>query len=262
MKNKIIFLSLFLLSCATTGPGGKKSLIFISTEEEVEIGREMHYDVERKEEILEDLVIQNYVREVGKKIAGVSDRKDIKFYFKVIESKEVNAFALPGGYIYIYTGLMKQMNSESELAAALGHEIGHVVARHAVKKLQTLYGLDLLLEIAGGGKMSKAAQVVIGIGATLVLQGYGRDNEFEADYNGLFYSSKAGFNPNGAKKLFLTLKALEKREPGGLEKLLSSHPPTSERIAHADSAIVKMPKNIKELPLGEESYKSILERLK
>lgn len=250
-----------MAGCATTGPGGKRSVILISTAEEVEIGKQMAQEVESKEDVLDDPVVQSYVSQVGKKIAGVSDRKDLVWHFKAIRNKEINAFALPGGYVYVYTGLLKGMDSEAELAGALGHEIGHVVARHSVKKLQTLYGLDVLLQIAGVGKMSKAAQVAIQMGSVLVLQGYSRADEFEADYDGTFYEYKAGYNPKGMKNLLTTLKSMESREPGALEKLLATHPPTSDRIAEVDSCIAKLPSNAKNLPMGEGSFQPILQRL-
>jgi predicted Zn-dependent protease len=262
--NRFFFLIgvlLLLAGCATTGPGGKKSLILISTADEVEIGRQMAQEVESKEDVLDDAMVQSFVSQVGKKVAQVSDRKDLAWHFKVIRNKEVNAFALPGGYVYVYTGLLKGMDSEAELAGALGHEIGHVVARHSVKKLQTMYGLDILLQIAGVEQKSKAAQVAIQMGSVLVLQGYSRADEFEADYDGTFYEYKAGYNPTGMKNLLTTLKSLETREPGALEKLLATHPPTSDRVAQVDSAIAKLPANARRLPMGQESFQPIWNRL-
>jgi predicted Zn-dependent protease len=250
-----------LAGCATTGPGGKRSVILISTADEVEIGKQMAREVESKEDLLDDAVVQSYVAKVGQKVARVSDRKDLAWHFKVIRNKEINAFALPGGYVYVYTGLLKGMDSEAELAGALGHEIGHVVARHSMKKLQTLYGLDILLQIAGVQKMSKAAQVAIQMGSVLVLQGYSQADEFEADYDGTYYEYKAGYNPKGMKSLLQTLKSMETREPGALERLLATHPPTSDRIAQVDSTIAKLPSNAKTLPLGEASFQPILQRL-
>ncbi len=257
----LMTLLLALAGCATTGPGGKKSLILISTADEVEIGRRMAWEVESKEDVLEDAVVQGYVNRVGQKVAGVSDRKSLKWRFKVIRNKQVNAFALPGGFIYVYTGLLKAMDSEAELAGALGHEIGHVVARHSVKKLQTLYGLDILMQIAGLQKMSTAAQVAIQMGSVLVLQGYSRADEFEADYDGTYYEYRAGYNPKGMSHLLATLKSMEQREPGALEKLLATHPPTSERIAQVDSTLGKLPANAKDLPMGRESFQPLRNRL-
>jgi len=258
---RMIGVLLLLFGCATTGPGGKKSVILISTADEVEIGKQMAQEVESKEAVLDDPVVQGFISQVGKKVAQASDRKDLAWHFKVLRNKEVNAFALPGGYVYVYTGLLKGMDSEAELAGALGHEIGHVVARHSVKKLQTMYGLDVLMQIAGVEKMSKAAQVAIQMGSVLVLQGYSRADEFEADYDGTYYEYKAGYSPVGMRNLLATLKSLEKQEPGALEKLLATHPPTSDRIAQVDSCIAKLPPNAKSLPVGQNSFQPILQRL-
>lgn len=162
MKKSLAFLFLSLLSllfyhCATTGPGGKTSVILISTEEEVSIGKQMAEQVDKDFVILRDTVVQNYISRVGNKLAQVSDRKELLYHFKVIESKELNAFALPGGYVYIYTGLLKLMESEAELAGVLGHEVGHIVARHGVRRLQQVIGINILLDIALG-KSSEAVK--------------------------------------------------------------------------------------------------------
>lgn len=257
----VVGVLLFLAGCATTGPGGKKSMILISTPDEVAIGKQMAQEVESKEAVLNDAVVQSYVSQVGNKVAQASDRKDLAWHFKVIRNKEVNAFSLPGGYVYLYTGLLKNMGSEAELAGALGHEIGHVVARHAVKQMQTTYGMDVLMQIAGVQQMSNAAQAAIQMGSVLALQGYSREDEFEADYDGTYYEYMAGYNPTGMKNLLTRLKSLETQDPGGLEKLLATHPPTTDRIIQVNSVIAKLPANAKNLPLGQESFQPILKRL-
>ena len=132
----IFVLFAFLISCATTGPGGNKSLIIIPTSQEVAIGEGMAQQVEEQEKVLPDVAWQNYVTEIGTKIVSVCDRKDIEYHFTVIESDVANAFAAPGGYVYFYTGLLRSMDNEAELAAVMAHEISHVVARHGIKRLQ------------------------------------------------------------------------------------------------------------------------------
>ncbi|MCK4673685.1 M48 family metalloprotease, partial [candidate division WOR-3 bacterium] len=135
MKKFILALIFLIIGCVTTGPGGKKSLILIPTSEEVQIGKEVAQDVESSEKLLNNQTVQNYVNKVGQKIAKVCDRKDVKYKFKVLDNKEINAFACPGGFIYIYSGLLKIFDNEAQLAAVLAHEIGHVVARHSIKRL-------------------------------------------------------------------------------------------------------------------------------
>jgi predicted Zn-dependent protease len=188
MKRFIVLLILFSISCVTTGPGGKTDLILISTAEEVEIGKQVAGDVEAKEKLLKNSTVQNYVDGVGQSIAKVCDRRDVEYKFKVIDKDEINAFACPGGFIYIYTGLLNILDNEAQLAGVLAHEISHVVARHSVKKLQNIYGYSILAQIALGDKAEGVAGDIVNIAAMLILQGYSRDNEFEADRYGILYA--------------------------------------------------------------------------
>ncbi len=257
-----ISLSLLLLSCATTGPGGKKSLILISTSEEVSIGRSVANDVESQNKVTDDSVLADYIDRVGQKIARVSDRTDIGYHFKVLESPEINAFACPGGFIYIYTGLLKTMDNEAQLAGVLAHEIGHVVARHSVKRLQQVLGIQVLLSIALG-ESSEITQKAVSAGLVVILQGYSRQNEFEADYDGALYMTKAGHHPQGMIQLFGKFKEMEKgRKNTSLDQLLASHPPTSDRIAKVKEHIRSFNLGERQLAFGEDEYQNIKSRLK
>lgn len=267
-KTNPIYLTFFIFhflllfnSCATTGPGGKKDIILISTQEEVQLGKEISMEVESKEKILQDPVVTDYVTKIGQAIVSVSDRKNLTYSFKVLESEEVNAFALPGGFLYIYTGLLKLMNNEAQLAGVLAHEVSHVVGRHGVKKLQKVYGIQVLLDIALG-KKTGATRAVLEGAAVVILQGHGRDMEFEADNFGTFYTNKAGNNPVGIVQLLEILKSLEGNPPSTIEKILSSHPPTIERISKVNTQINTWDPSVKTRPYGEVSYQEIKKRLK
>jgi predicted Zn-dependent protease len=242
MKKSVILSILFALvvSCVTTGPGGKKSVILIPTETEVEIGKEVVKEVEATERVLNNVQVQNYVSDVGRKVANVCDRRDVRYHFKVLDSEEINAFACPGGFIYIYKGLMKKMDNEAQLAAVLAHEVGHVVARHSIKRLQAVYGYAIVMEVALGEKMSATARQLVDAAAGLILLGYGRDNEYEADDYGVLYAKKAGYNPNGMVQLFEVFKQMEGNPPSTFEKLFMSHPPASDRINNANQEIQKV----------------------
>jgi len=257
-----ICLSLWLFNCATTGPGGKKSLILISTQEEVSIGQSLVKDVESQSKVTDDLVLAEYVNRVGQKIASLSDRTDLQYHFKVLESPEINAFACPGGFIYVYSGLLKTMDNEAQLSGVLGHEIGHIVARHSVKRLQQVLGLQVLLSIALG-ESSEVTQKAIGAGLTVIMQGYSRQNEFEADYDGTLYMTKAGYDPEGMVELFGKFKEMEKgSKTSSLDQLLASHPPTVDRIAKVEEEIKSFNLAGKQLAFGKEDYQSIKSRLK
>lgn len=260
--NKLIifpFIIILVLSCVTTGPGGKKSLILIPTETEVDLGKEVVKDVESSEKVLNNTQVQNYVNKIGQKVAKVCDRKDVKYTFKVLDSDEINAFACPGGYIYIYAGLMKMMDNEAQLAAVLGHEVGHIVARHSIKRLQAVYGYSILMEVALGDKMGKTAQQMVDAAAGLILLGYGRDNEYEADNYGLLYEKKAGYNPTGMIQLFNKFRKLEGKPPSTFEKLLSSHPPAKDRIGNCNKQIKTVGGT--DLPYYEDEFEEIKQLL-
>ena len=259
----IIVASLYFCACATTGPGGKKSLIIIPTSQEVALGSAMAEEVARTEKTLADSVWQNYLNEVGQRIVLVSDRKDIKYYFTVIESDQINAFAAPGGYVYFYTGLLREMNSEAEMAAVMAHEISHVVARHGIKRVQQALGVQLAYALVFGGDDAGAAvNAGIGLGMGLLFADYSRGAEREADQYGIHYMIKAGYDPAGAIDMFETLGRLGGERSGNVfEKLVSSHPETQERIANTKSQIRKRQPLTKHLSLGKEKYQLMLKRL-
>ncbi len=255
MKKFILALIFLIISCATTGPGGKKSLILIPTDSEVQIGKEVAADVEKSEKVLNNTTVQNYVNKVGQKIAKVCDRKNLKYKFKVLDNDEINAFACPGGFIYIYSGLLKVFDNEAQLSAVLAHEVGHVVARHSIKRLQAMYGYVIVMEVALGPKMGKTARQMVDAAAGLIMQGYGRENEYEADNLGVLYSKKAGYNPKGMIQVFQKFKAMEGKPPNAFEQLLASHPPAKDRIANANRQINKVGGT--DLPYYEDEYEVI-----
>jgi len=244
-----------IIGCVTTGPGGKKSLILIPTQTEVELGKEVVKEVESTEKVLSNPQVQSYVSNIGSKVSKVCDRKDVKYTFKVLDSEEINAFACPGGFIYIYKGLMKKMDNEAQLAAVLAHEVGHIVARHSVKRLQAIYGYSIVMEVALGDKMGKTARQMVDAATGVVLLGYGRENEYEADDYGILYSKKAGYNPKGMVQIFEKFKQMEGKPPNTFEKLLMSHPPASDRINNGNKEITKVGGT--SLPYYENEYVAI-----
>jgi predicted Zn-dependent protease len=255
--------ALVLLSCATTGPGGKKSFIIIPTSQEVAIGAGMAEKIERTEKVLDDSLWQSYLAEVGRKIVAVCDRKDIEYYFTVIESEQVNAFAAPGGFVYFYTGLLHRMENEAEMAAVMAHEISHVVGRHGVKRLQAALGVGLAYQLVFGDNAGEALETAISIGMSLLFSGYSRDNEREADNFGIYYMVRAGYDPNAAITMFEKLAALGGEGYSNVfEQLAATHPETKERIANAKAEIAGMQPLPPNLTLGAERYQQMLKRLK
>lgn len=254
----VIFIFTLIIACATTGPGGKKDLIFISSAQEVSLGQQFDSTVQAESKILEKSQWQNYFNDIGQRIVNVCDRKDIKYTFTVIESDDINAFATPGGYVYIYTGLLRVMDNESQLAAVTSHEISHIVARHSIKRLQQVLGIALLQEIVLGESSSEALQTAINVGLTAALQGYSRSNEREADKYGVYYMELAGFNPEGAVELFEHLKAISgDHETNFFENMLASHPQTNERINNVKEQMATYPGDVIKRDKGRDKYRQM-----
>jgi len=251
------------LACATTGPGGKKSFIIIPSSQEVSIGLGIANELAQTEKVLADTVWQNYLNEVGQSIVKICDRQDIEYHFTVIESDQVNAFALPGGFIYFYTGLLREMDNEAEMTMVLAHEISHVVARHGVKRLQASLGMATAYELVFGGEdAGQAMNMAINIGMMLIFSEYSRDNEREADSFGMHYLVKAGYDPHEGMGMFDKLAALGGGgEPNVFEKLSSTHPETQERIRNTRQQISEMGTLPGNLKVGERKYKEMLRRL-
>ncbi|MBN1883898.1 MAG: M48 family metalloprotease [Candidatus Krumholzibacteriota bacterium] len=221
---------LVVAGCATTGIN-KGQVNLISSAEEVQMGDSFSVEVEKQYTMLDDPAVVAYVDRVGQRIVKVNDRQDITFHFNVIVEDQMNAFAVPGGYIYVYTGLLKAMDDESQLAGVIAHEIGHVAARHSTERLTAMYGVQILAQLLLGNNPNAYANLVANIFSTTGFLAYSRSNEFEADELGLRYANAAGYDPDGYMELLGKFQTAETREPSKLESWLSTHPPTSDRIA-------------------------------
>jgi predicted Zn-dependent protease len=248
-------------SCATTGPGGKKSLILISSNQEISIGQGLNQELQQSEKWLDDPDWQAYINELGQKIVAVSDRKDIEYKFAVIESDQINAFAAPGGYLYFYTGLIKRMDNEAELVAVVAHEISHVVARHSVKRLQSVMGISLVMDLALGEK-SDQTKALAGTALGVVMSGYSRSNEHEADDFGLTYMVRAGWDPDGMITMFEKLRAMSNDDNAGFfEMLASSHPQASDRISSTRERVQRLQPLSPNLTLNTQKFTNLKGRL-
>ncbi|MBI5167093.1 MAG: M48 family metalloprotease [candidate division NC10 bacterium] len=205
------------------------------------MGRQIAREVERKYPMYRDPGVVEYISELGGRLAQISDRRDVRYRFQVVDSKEVNAFALPGGYIYVNKGLILASDNEAELAGVIGHEIGHVVGRHGAARLSMMYGYDLLATVLLGPNPAFWKALVADLFGTAGLLAYSRADESEADELGVRYLYRSGYDPGAMIAFFQKLLALQKREPDLLEKSFSSHPPTSERIAKVRGDIAHLP---------------------
>ena len=216
----------------------KHQINFISLEKEIALGKQLATEIERTVKLLNDPLITEYVNRLGQNLVRNSDSK-VPFVIKVIDSEEVNAFALPGGFFYVNSGLILAADEEAQLAGVMAHEIAHVAARHGTEqysKAQVLNLATVPLIFVGGGigyGLSQAAGFLI----PLQFLQFSRGAEREADHLGMEYAYKAGYDPTAVITFFEKLQAQEKRKPGKLSKLFSTHPPTAERIEKAEQEI-------------------------
>ncbi len=194
----------------------------------------MAQEVERTSKPINDPVITEYVNRVGQNLVRNSDAK-VPFTIKVIDSDQINAFALPGGFFYVNSGLILAADSEAELASVMGHEISHVAARHGTRnatkgEIAQLAMIPVMM-LGPGGLAGLGIYEGLNVAIPLGFLQFSRDNEFEADYLGLQYMYKAGYDPNAFVTFFEKVEAEEKRQPGKVPKVFSTHPPTPERVA-------------------------------
>src|SRR5437870_5306197 len=216
----------------------RHDLNFISLEKEIEIGRQIAQQVEQDSKLLNDAVINEYVNRVGQNLVRNSDAK-VPFTIKVIDSDEINAFALPGGFFYVNSGLILAADDEAELAGVMAHEIAHVAARHGTEqasKGQLLQFASIPLIFVTGG-LGYGIQQAANLLVPLTFLKFSRGMEEEADYLGVEYLYKTGYDPSAMVRFFEKLQAKEKAKPGSVSKLFSTHPPTGDRIRKVEDAI-------------------------
>lgn len=205
--------------------------IYYSTEQEVNMGRSIAKQIEKEYDPIDDPLVQKRVEDIGKKIAAVCDRKEIDYHFYAIDDKEdANAFALPGGFIYVNKKLMDVVGNDNELACILAHEVGHVVARHSVKKLQAIMGYSMLRILMAAAPASAPLGRGADIAFTEILLGYSREDEFLADQLAVRYAQLAGYDPNGMITFLEKLREINRRKPLRPKSYFKTHPYIPDRI--------------------------------
>jgi predicted Zn-dependent protease len=252
-----------LAGCATNPATGRTDIVTMSASQEMQVGREMHPQILREYGRYSDEALQAYVSDLGQRIVAASHRPDVQFTFTVLDSEEVNAFALPG-YVYVTRGILAYLNSEAELAAVLGHEVGHVTARHAVRQQAGAtaagVGATLIGVLTGSGGLANLADFA---GSALV-SGYGRDMELEADQLGAQYLVRLGYSPQAMIDVVRLLKNQETfeiqmarqegREPRIYHGLFSTHPDADTRLQEVVAAAEQTAAGPPSRPDGRDEY--------
>jgi len=256
---------LVLLMAAIPPAQDMWAFTIISEDQEVEIGKKVDQEVVKKYGLYENPDLKAYVEEIGQRLLQGAEPRSFRYHFKVVDTPEVNAFALPGGYIYVTRGLLAELNSEAELASVLGHEIGHVTARHAAKQLTRVFGYQFLMfaivVASPGGRENVAGWAAVTNELfTQILLGYGREAELEADELGLRYTFNAGYDPRQMVAFLRHLKFKQRLQAVEYHAFRATHPEITERIVKAETMAGLIAGN-RALEIGADAYKARLEGL-
>jgi predicted Zn-dependent protease len=249
----VLCVAVMAAGCASNPATGGTDVVTMSEKKEIEIGRQMHPKILQQYGRYNDEQLQAYVNQVGQRLAAKGDRPELTYTFTVLDSAETNAFALPGGYVYITRGIMSYLNSEAELSAVLGHEIGHVTARHAVRQQSSAtaagVGATLIAVLTGSGSLANIANVA----SSALISGYGRDMELEADALGAKYVDRVGYDPQSMVDVVRLLKNQEmfeiqrareeNREPRVYHGVFASHPDNDTRLKEVVASAGKVAAN-------------------
>lgn len=259
----VLLAALTVTGCATNPATGEQDIVFMSEAQELELGRQEHAKIMQQYARYEDEQLQDYVNQVGQKIVAVSHRPQVQYTFTVLDSDETNAFAIPG-YVYITRGIMAYLNSEAELTAVLGHEIGHVTARHTVRQQTGATATGVGSAILGVLTQSADIANVANVAGSALVSGYGRDMELEADGLGAQYLAKLGYDPQAMIDVVRLLKNQESfeiqqaraegREPRVYHGVFASHPDNDTRLHEVVKAASKAGTQANYRPPGRDQY--------
>lgn len=247
--------SLAFTGCATAGS--------ISAEQEAQLGAQYSAEINRQLPIVQSSAIHSYINELGRSIASRVDPR-LNYTFYVVDAPEVNAFAVPGGYIYVNRGLIERAATMSELAGVLGHEIGHVVERHGLEQMARMQNTQLGVNLAYvllGRQPGSLEQVALQGGASVFFASHSRADENQADEVAVQYMVRSGIDPNGITTMFQRLIDEQQRSPSAVEQWFSTHPLTQDRIQHVQSMIASMG-NTSNLARDTQAYQTFRSRVR
>jgi predicted Zn-dependent protease len=252
----LVIVALSAAGCSTNPATGKSQLALISEAQEIAMGKEADQQVVQSLGLYQDDELQRYVSQLGQRLAKDSERPNLPWTFRVVDDPVVNAFALPGGYIYVTRGLLSHLTSEAELVSVLGHEIGHVTGRHSVEQMSKqqlaqiglVAGMILRPELANYGNLAQT-------GLSLMFLKYGRDDERQADDLGLKYMAREGYDPREMPQVFATLGRVSQQQGAGrVPGWLSTHPEPENRIERIESTIAKSGRDFSGTTVRREQY--------
>jgi predicted Zn-dependent protease len=237
----------------------------ISTRQEVALGSDYARQINAQLPIVRDAEVNRYVSLLGEAIARVADQRNLDWHFFVVDSREVNAFAVPGGYVYVNRGLIERTTRMSQLAGVLAHEIGHVTLRHSVQQMEKAQTANVGVTLACILTRiceSQAAGAVINVGGSLVFAKFSRDDEREADRMAVQYVTAAGIDPRGIPEMFQILIDERNRRPSGVSAWFNTHPLEEDRLRDAQVELARVdPARLRSLASDSRAFQSFRQRL-
>jgi predicted Zn-dependent protease len=249
-----------LVTCATNPVTGKKELSLVSESQEIEMGRSYAAQVSREIGVYPDSAVQRYVSGIGRRMALASERPALPWTFTVMDDPVVNAFALPGGYIFVTRGILTHMTSEAELATVVGHEIGHVAAKHSVRQMskQQLAQIGLAAGSLASSTVARNAGLLSQATGVLFLK-WGRDDESQADQLGFRYALQDGYDVREMVKMFATLQRISARSGQRIPEWLSTHPDPGNRIAATQARLARVTRNLDSARVNQDEYLRVVD---
>ena len=238
----------------------------VSTQQEVQMGQEYATQINQQLPIIQDPEVNRYINVLGDSIARLTPRQELPWQFFVVNSNEVNAFAVPGGYIYVNRGLIERAQNLSQLAGVLGHEIGHVVKRHSIKQMQQQQGAQVGVTLGCvllNACNSQIAQTGINVAAGAIFAKFSRDDETQADEVGIENVVRAGISPNGIPQMFQILLQERQSNPGAVDLWFSTHPTEESRIADTERIISQIdPAILRSLTVDSPRFHEFQQRIR
>lgn len=261
MRYSRLLMPILLVTLAACGGGGLLGGVnLISIEEEWEMGRQIEAQIEQEMDLVHDQTALNYINNLGQRLVSQTNMSDLPWKFHIVDEASINAFNVPGGHVYVHTGLIREADNAAELIGVMSHEIAHGVQRHATQQMTQQYGLSVLAAVVLGQNPSIVEQIVAQIVGTGAIARFSRDDEREADRLGVRYMYDAKYNPQGMVTMFQTLLAERERRPSSVEQFFATHPLSEERIENIRAEIERLPRS-DQLSSNDTGFRTLQQRV-
>ncbi|MFN2383542.1 MAG: M48 family metallopeptidase [Gemmatimonadota bacterium] len=251
--------TLTAFACASSGVN-KGDFNLVSYQEEWQLGAQLERDIARQLRLVNDPTALQYVNRIGQRLVAQTELAQAPWEFHIVADPQINAFNIPGGHVYVNTGLIAAADNVAELAGVLSHEITHGVSRHGTEQLSKAYGFNIIAGLALGGNPPVYQQILAQLLGSGTFAKFGRDAEREADQLGVVYMTNAGYDPHGMVTMFQELISRRKARPSSVEQFFASHPVTEDRIASIQAQIAQLPPRAN-LVTQDAQYTQIQQRL-